>query len=136
MTRWSPDTCGCVFDVTWDPDEVVAVIQTCPAHAGLPDVDVHESVLRENRTKNYLLGRALQQVAKLGKTLPDGGVTLADEVEYVWEFTGSGRDRALSVRFQGVVLSAAEKGLIRAAMSQPLATEHGWQRQPVTTTVV
>lgn len=63
VTRWSPDTCGCVLEYQWDTDDpelnrrhtFLPPQVVCPVHAGLPSDRVSTEVLRENRTKNYAL---------------------------------------------------------------------------------
>ena len=69
-TKYSPDTCDCVIEYTWD-DSVPADIRThtlstyinkCSAHSGLAtDQDRWNSIFEENPRK----GQALQLVLKL-----------------------------------------------------------------------
>lgn len=61
--RYSPDTCGCVFIETWDPDvdpsERVHVVKTrevaCPVHAGDAPATAYGRMYEENRRKNVAL---------------------------------------------------------------------------------
>jgi hypothetical protein len=59
-TRWSPDTCGCVLEYSWDTESPPAtrihtahiVHQACPFHAAA-DKDAHlAAVTTENQHKN------------------------------------------------------------------------------------
>lgn len=64
-TRWSPDTCACVVEYSWDTstseDQRVhtphAVIQRCARHAAHQDSALHAALMDENPRKNRLLGR-------------------------------------------------------------------------------
>lgn len=71
-TRWSPDTCGCVFEYTWD-DSVTedqrqhnfkTVVTECVSHAhlnGNNKRDMFDSSLEENRRKNNSIGELLER---------------------------------------------------------------------------
>jgi hypothetical protein len=68
-TRWSPDTCGCVIEYSWDSDVAPEArvhtfkktVEVCPAHAAHKDLNTHYStVLEENRRKNYTLADAAE----------------------------------------------------------------------------
>ena len=63
-TQWSPDTCGCVIEYTWDSDVPVeqrvhtphATIKHCSYHEQHKDKKVHHDVLvEENQRKNMAL---------------------------------------------------------------------------------
>ena len=71
ITRWSPDTCGCILDYEWDDslDEnsrthtIKNIIKPCAAHANLSDKTEHYGkVLEENQRKNNLLGAIVENV--------------------------------------------------------------------------
>ena len=119
ITRWSPDTCGCVIDYTWDPDvpdgarthSFHAVERICAGHDGLSDPPLFDTVLAENQTKNRLHGWAVANLARLRHPLED---RLSDGVEFRWSFTGTGAGRRLEVWLDGATLTAGEKGLMRA----------------------
>jgi hypothetical protein len=66
VTRWSPDTCDCVIEYSWDdavPQEqrvhtVSRIVQKCSTHAklGLSDAHHFAHVLAENQRKNQASG--------------------------------------------------------------------------------
>jgi hypothetical protein len=69
---WSPDTCTCQVEFTWDDtqDPVARVhtysrtIATCPAHAGLAGLSTHwDTVLDRNRRKNLTYTQLLTVLA-------------------------------------------------------------------------
>ena len=93
-TLWSPDTCGCSLEYSWDdsvPQElrthsISKVIKACPIHSHHPDKESHYAdVLSENQSKNKAVGLLVKTIAKL-----DGG---QDEVK--WRFDDK-RDLILS----------------------------------------
>jgi len=75
-TRWSPDTCSCELEYSWDTESsedtrehiFKRVVKTCDAH--MPVVprglkaekakQVYDTVLEENQRKNQALGKALE----------------------------------------------------------------------------
>ena len=75
VTRWRPDTCGCVLEFEWDdavPSEErihtpVNIIKACPVHLSDSKDGIqkhYEKVIDENRSKNIFLDEAL-------KTMPE-----------------------------------------------------------------
>lgn len=66
MTRWSPDTCGCVIE--YDENiNVVAVINKCPKHAGTDSNAVHlATVLAHNRKKNAVHNAVVDHTKSIG----------------------------------------------------------------------
>jgi hypothetical protein len=66
MTRWSPDTCGCVIEYD-DQVRVTAVVKKCTKHAGTKDDATHlETVLAHNRRKNAALDAITSHIKGLG----------------------------------------------------------------------
>lgn len=69
---WSPDTCGCQVEFTWDntqPDisrvhTYSRTLVACPAHAGLAGLSTHwDTVLDRNRRKNLTYAQLLTVLA-------------------------------------------------------------------------
>lgn len=120
VTRWSPDTCGCVLEYSWDAsvpaDSRVhtysATIRTCPTHPGLAAAALYQAILNENQTKNRVLGRAVQISTKLSTD----GQTLKDGITYVWTFAGT-NSRSLTVAFTGVTLTNQDKSSLQTAIN-------------------
>lgn len=64
ITRWRPDTCSCVVDLSWLPSEdppvlTCVALEPCDTHkqdAALPLQDRYESVLAHNRAANVEQG--------------------------------------------------------------------------------
>jgi len=105
ITRWSPDTCGCVIEYEWDgtlpeSDRIHTVkrITRCEHHQRGSDEDVFTRVLDENRRKNRVL-EILQSVK------PD-----IDLDNYNWSFD---KDRVLKAGIIGIALTEAERGQIK-----------------------
>ena len=83
-TRWSPDTCKCVLEYTWDDaqDENSRVhtpsnvIKACSFHIGLSLADHYKAVKGENMRKNILHGKILGGVPSVAQDViqVDGSV--------------------------------------------------------------
>jgi len=64
ITRWSPDTCQCVLEYTWDSDTPAEtrthtfhrVVRSCPAHVTLQGANKYNEVKNENQNKNRGVG--------------------------------------------------------------------------------
>ncbi|MDD5702306.1 MAG: hypothetical protein PHU23_09695 [Dehalococcoidales bacterium] len=103
VTRWSPDTCKCVFEYKWDdttlPGErqhtLKTVVKRCEIHQ--EEDSPWDVVIEENQRKNRAFGTI--QNLKPGLKARD----------YHWTFD---KDRALVVEVTGreAALTAQEKG--------------------------
>lgn len=122
ITRWSPDTCKCVIEYSWDSElseddrthDFHKVVNKCPDHDGIEDhEEVHDHVKSENQSKNLVVAQLLENVPRLKKQ--DG---LDPSVEFKWEFEGKDKERQLRVRFDNASLTKAE----RIKLAQSIAT--------------
>lgn len=118
VTRWSPDTCGCVIDYQWDeklPEkarvhQLKAVIKRCPAHQGLNDAEIFDALMEENPRKNYTLGMIADEL------LPNG----TDEEKQIlmsethWEFD---QNRQLNITLPQAVANVPEVARAKAAIA-------------------
>lgn len=104
VTRWSPDTCDCCLEYSWDDAELEStrthkfqtMVVKCPAHLNLSGETHYNEVLSENRRKNKVF--ALAQNAK-----PD-----IKPEDYEWAFDNK---RVLQVKFPK--LTNAEKKKVK-----------------------
>jgi len=97
VTRWSPDTCGCVLEYEWDDtvpqDSRVHsfqnLVKKCSDHGSIPVAkDVYDAVLGENRMKNLIF-------AELQKEKPD--INAGEDFDWVFD-----KSRKLTVFCKGV----------------------------------
>jgi len=121
ITRWSPDTCGCVIEYSWDadlPDEsrvhtYSSTIKDCPEHSGLGSA-IYNVILDENQRKNKVHGELLKINAISEDKIQDNGSTIRQlkaGIVYNWNFD---IDRNLEVQILGATLSVAEKAALQA----------------------
>ncbi len=120
ITRWNPDTCGCVIDLEWDDTanprlHRIGAIVPCPAHPGAAsDVgkvveDLTSHPHRHNRRKNRLLAAALENLTELRDILQDGSYQLKNGIDFHWSWTGTNDGRIVTIWFTGITLSDARK---------------------------
>ncbi len=114
VTRWSPDTCGCVLEYEWDdtiPQEqrvhkFSKAINLCTYHKALAG-KAYDAVVAENTSKNIVFGKA--QEIKPSLTVED----------YTWSFDDK---RKLKVGFLGK-LTAAEKAQLKTTIDSELGVD-------------
>jgi hypothetical protein len=102
VTTWSPDTCGCTLEYSWDDAEpedarthsLSRVVHSCPAHPNLPEQELYAAVVNENKHKNKVFAEAK-------KAKPD----LKYE-DYEWSFDGK---RKLKVSFKNLDMADKQK---------------------------
>jgi hypothetical protein len=112
-TRWSPDTCGCSVEFTWDTDDPAEnrthsfkrVVISCPAHEGLPTGQaMYDSVSEENPRKNKILDAFVQATDDIGESYTDDNGQparkLKDNLDFEYVFTGTAPDRIIEVEFK------------------------------------
>jgi hypothetical protein len=117
---WSPDTCNCVLQYSWDDTldlntqnfPVTEVFNKCSNHSSLAtDDDIYSSIKDENTRKN----RALQYILDNGPAslydLADDGVTrvLKPSITFNFSVSGTPPNRVVTVSFSGVTITSNQK---------------------------
>ncbi len=115
VTRWSPDTCKCVFEYSWDDATLPSVrqhilktvIKRCEIHQAAPSP--WDSVVMENQRKN----RAFGIIQNLKPELKAR--------DYHWTFD---KNRVLVVEVTGseVALTAPEKSQLVSSFAAQFGT--------------
>lgn len=122
VTRWSPDTCGCVFDYEWDDSETEdtrqhnfkQVVKECASHQhlqGNSKKDMYDSSLEENRRKNGTIAELLDKAAAdFGATDPESGsIVLKKGITVTWDWSGEAPNRVMTLNVTGITLSTQKK---------------------------
>lgn len=129
-TRWSPDTCGCVIDYTWDDTTdldtrvhtVSNIVTKCPAHQTLATKEqVYDAVYeKENKRKNGVLSASLDNTPEglLYELDARGQKLLKHGITYEFNFTGSAPNRILNIKFNGVTLTNQQKTAVQNKVDQ------------------
>src|SRR5687768_1011115 len=123
-TRWSPDTCGCVFEYTWDDTQSEAtrthtlsnVVNKCPAHTAQTNANCYTTVLDENPRKNIALERALATGPTTLYDTIEGTRQLKPALTYNYSWSGTAPNRVLTISFTGVSLTTTNKNTIQSAL--------------------
>ena len=124
-TRWSPDTCGCVFDYEWDDTQpqdtrvhtFKQVAKECASHAhltGNSKKDMYDSSVEENKRKNGTIGELLDKAAAdFGEATEDGGVTLKKGINVTWTWSGTSPNRVMTFTVTGITLTTQKKNTVQ-----------------------
>src|ERR1700739_1260591 len=99
INSWSPDSCGCIIEYSWDRDTIDNPEQRvhtfhghsrrCHDHEHIWTEDLYKTVLEENQRKNITLQHAaenthLGHVVQVGK---EGRKQLRPDVQHNFFFT-------------------------------------------------
>jgi len=126
ITRWSPDTCDCVIEYSWDTTEPEAIrthtlsnfINVCSFHQSLADNTTRwNTVLEENPRKNI----AHQLILDNGPTglsdLIDGTRQLKNGITINKSWSGTAPNRVLTITVSGFSLTQNQKNAIQAFLN-------------------
>ena len=125
MKTWKPDTCECHVEEVYSGTEITgmgAILKKCPAHSSVPDVDLwgvlYANPDGENRRKNSLYRDFLGIDSPslnlgLSEMNANGVLVLKAGLEYVWSYTGTGKNRILNVSITGATLTTAKKNALQ-----------------------
>lgn len=127
-TRYSPDTCECVIEYTWDdsvPEDqrqhsLSTYVNKCPAHSALAsDTARWNAVFEENPRKNNALQHVLDNspVAALFDTTAEGARVLKNNITFNFSFSGTAPNRVLTISFSGISLTTNQKNTIQSALN-------------------
>lgn len=135
--RWSPDTCECEIEYSWDEDlpqdgrttTISFVNKSCQYHRNLlPNSTVtYSCIIDENQKKNKSLQTALENAAdKLADTFvnPEGVqyYTLKNGIVFSFSFSGTAPNRILTIQFVGTSLTQNQKNSIQNKLNQIFGT--------------
>lgn len=133
VTRWSPDTCQCIVEYSWDDstpakDRVHTfsrLVKSCEVHKNLnTELDVYNAIKEENPRKNISLNIILNHSDAPSALfdIVNGNRQLKDTIKYKWSWIGS-QDRELDVEFitvntdQKVSIIGQTKNNIQSALN-------------------
>jgi len=126
-TRYSPDTCDCVIEYTWDSTQSESTrvhtlsnyVHKCTAHSGLAtDTDRWNTVFEENPRKN----QALQNILDNSPTtalydIVSGNRQLKANIGFNFSFSGIAPNRVLTVSFTGITLTTNQKNTLQSFLN-------------------
>ncbi len=125
-TRWSPDTCDCVIEYTWDntvPQDqrvhtVSNVVRTCSAHSVLSTKEQKwNSLLDEKPRKNVVLQDLLDNGPTGLSDLVNGNRQLKSNIKFNFSDSGEAPNRVLTVSFTGLTLTTQQKSSLQTLIN-------------------
>lgn len=108
-TRWTPDTCGCTIEYTWDSESSqetrvhthARTLVNCPEHEMLSGQELQGAMENECFRKSMAFDELLKGVPTIGEDAEneDGEVVrqLKRSLRLEFFFTGVGKDRVLHI---------------------------------------
>ena len=130
-TRWSPDTCGCVLEYTWDDTQpestrthtLSTFVTRCSAHSGLAnDTARWNTIFEENPRKNIALQVALDNGPTTLYDMSGTNRIIKPTVIYDYVWSGTAPNRTLTISFPNVALTNTQKTTIRNAINTRLGS--------------
>ena len=124
-TRYSPDTCQCVLEYTWDDTlsetnrthTLSNYVNKCSAHASLSNTDGWNAVFEENPRKNIARQLSLDNGPTSLYDTVDGTRQLKSTITYNFSWSGVAPNRVLTISFTGVSLTTQQKNTIQTALN-------------------
>jgi len=126
-TRWSPDTCSCVIEYTWDStvseDQRVHTLNTiskCPQHQALSDNIAYSTILDENPRKNIAHQLILDNGPNILYDIINGTRQLKPNLAFQFTFSGVAPNRVLTIAYNntsGNVLTTQQKNTIQTFLN-------------------
>jgi len=133
-TRWSPDTCGCILEYSWDdsvPDNSrvhtpTTIVNKCPAHSAIADTNTHFNVIiEENPRKNFALDEILQNAPSTSWFDIDpasGSRVFKNNITANWSWSGTAPNRVLTLTFTGITLTTAQRNTLQTRLNNRFGT--------------
>jgi hypothetical protein len=124
-TRWSPDTCSCIIEYSWDtsvPESsrvhtISNIIQKCAAHSGTVDDNSHWNILMdENPRKNNALQSAIDRFPVVLSSTGAVGGSLKAGITFNFSLSGVAPNRVVTISFTGITLTTTQRNNIQAAL--------------------
>ncbi len=126
-TRYTPDTCQCVIEYTWDstvPESsrthtLSNFVNVCSQHQSLPThQDRWNTILEENPRKNQALRHILDNSPTTALyDIVNGIRELKPDLIFDFSFSGTPPNRVLTVGFTGLTLTTNQKNNIQTFLN-------------------
>jgi hypothetical protein len=127
-TRYSPDTCDCIIEYTWDDtipeDSIVLTLDQvktrCAAHAGMANnTDVYTTVTEENSRKNLAHRNLLDNGPNIIYDIDasSGTRVFKKGIRISWNWTGTVPNRMLTITLTGITLTTNQRNNAQTALN-------------------
>ena len=124
-TRWTPDTCDCTVEYTWDTNSSEAtrvhtfsnVVNKCPAHSAIVDNALFNLLMDENPRKNIAHQLVLDNGPTALSDLIDGTRQLKGNITLNFSWSGTAPNRVLTISYTGITLTTNQKNSIQTFLN-------------------
>ena len=126
ITRFSPDTCECVIEYSWDSESTEAnrthtlsnYVNKCSAHQGLAtDQDRWNAVFEENPRKNIARKLLLDNAPTAVFDIIYGNREFKSGISFNFSWSGTAPNRTLTISLTGVTLTNQQRNTIQNALN-------------------
>jgi len=125
-TRWSPDTCSCIIEYSWDSTEPESTrthtlsnfVNVCSFHSGLANNTTRwNTVLEENPRKNIAYQLILDNGPAGLSDIVDGSKQLKNGITINTLWSGTAPNRVLTITVTGLTLTQNQKNSIQTFLN-------------------
>jgi len=124
-TRWTPDTCQCTVEYTWDSNSSEStrvhtfsnVVNKCPAHSAIADNALFNLLMDENPRKNIAHQLVLDNGPVGLSDLIDGTRQLKNNIVLTFSWSGIAPNRVLTISYSGINLTTNQKNSIQTFLN-------------------
>jgi len=123
-TKWSPDTCSCVIDYSWDNSvpadqrtHTLSSISKCSFHNSLSDIAAYNTVTEENPRKNIAYQLILDNGPAALSDLIDGTRQLKAGITINLTWSGTAPNRVVTISYTGITLTTNQKNSIQTFLN-------------------
>jgi len=126
VTRWSPDTCDCVIEYSWDdsvPEDqrvhtLSNYVNKCAAHSALStDTDRWNAVFEENPRKNIAHQLILDNAPTAMYDLVNSNRVLKSGIAINLSWSGTAPNRVLTISYTGITLTTNQRNTIQTFLN-------------------
>jgi len=124
-TRWSPDTCDCSIEYTWDSESSEStrvhtfsnVVNKCQAHNAITDNALFNLLMDENPRKNIAHQLILDNGPTSLSDIVDGSKQLKAGITLNFSWSGTAPNRVLTISYTGITLTTNQKNSVQTFLN-------------------
>lgn len=131
-TRWSPDTCGCIIEYSWDDSvpqnsrthSLANYVRRCSVHAVQADDGTRYNTINEENPRKNIAHQLIVDNAPAAFVDVDANGNKSLKPEYSISFTATGTppNRVFTLTFSGATLTQAQINNVQTRLDNRFGT--------------